>query len=305
MKKVSLIQVDGKWANLALMKLSTYHKQQGDEVKLNCSEADVVYISCIFTRNRAKALGIAQFHRSLGAKVYVGGSGVNLTTVLPEEIENAQPDFALYGLDYSLGFSSRGCIRNSETCPYCIVPRKEGMIREVGLNWIRHKRVKFLDNNFTASPKVFDKLAYIAENDLEVCFTQGLDIRLVTAEMAEALSKVNARTNNWKRPCFYFAFDHPELEVLVLKKIKLLAKHGIPPQRQTYFVLCGFDSTHEQDLRRVSVLHNQGCLAFVMKYHNKDAWLNKFANWVNYRYYRVCAFKDFDKTKWRKKHEKG
>ena len=297
--KVSLIQVDGKWANLALMKLSTYHKTKGDSVTLNGMLGDLVYISCIFIKNRAKALGIAQFYEKLGSVVHVGGSGIDLETTLPDEIENLQPDYSLYNLDYSLGFSSRGCIRS---CPWCIVPRKEGWIRKVGLDWIKHDKVKLLDNNFLASPKAVEKLNYFIESDSKVCFTQGNDIRLVTPKIANLLAKVNARNNSWKRRCYYFAFDYPELEPVILKKIKMLNEHGILSYCQLYYVLCGFNTTHEQDMRRISILHNQGCMAFVMKYHNKDDWLNKLANWCNQRYYKVCDFEDFDKTECR--HQK-
>ena len=237
----------------------------------------------------------------LGAKVQVGGSGIDLKTCLPEKIENIQPDFGLYNLDYSLGFSSRGCIRN---CKPCIVPRKEGWIREVGLDWIRHDKVKLLDNNFLASPKATEKLKYFIESGLKVCFTQANDIRLVTPKFADLLAQVNARNNSWKRRCYYFAFDYPELETIVLKKIRLLNEHGIPSYCQLFYVLCGFNTTHEQDIRRINLLHSQGCMAFVMKYHNKDEWLNKLANWCNRRYYKVCSFEDFDKTEWRKKEEK-
>jgi len=298
--RVSLIQVDGKWANLALMKLSSYHKARGDSVVLNGMSGDLVYVSCIFAKNRAKALGIAQFYENLGSEVHVGGSGIDLETVLPDEIENMQPDFSLYNLDYSLGFTSRGCIRD---CEWCIVPRKEGWIREVGYDWIRHDKVKLLDNNFLASPKSIEKLNYFIESDLKVCFTQGNDIRLVSPKVADLLAKVNARNNSWKRRCYYFAFDQPELEPVILKKIKLLNEHGIPSYCQLYYVLCGFNTSHEQDMRRISVLHNHGCMAFVMKYHNKDDWLNKLANWCNQRYYKVCNFKDFDKTEWRRKNK--
>jgi hypothetical protein len=295
-RKINLIQIDGKWPNIALMKLSTYHKTLDDSVYLNGVSGDLVYVSCIFTKNRAKALGLAEFHKSLGSSVFVGGSGVDLTASLRVEIENMQPDFDLYGLDYSIGFSSRGCIRN---CKPCIVPQKEGYIREVGLDWIKHKKVKLLDNNFLASPKAEEKLKNFVNEDLQVCFTQANDIRLVTPHFADLLAQVNARNNCWKRRCYYFAFDYPELEPIITKKIKLLNKHGIPSYTMLFYVLCGFNTTHEQDMRRIQILHNHNCMAFVMKYHNKSPVLNKFANWCNKRYYKVCNFEDFDKKKWR------
>lgn len=306
--RIGLIDIDGKWPNLALMKISAYHKSKGDDVVLDRTRADIVYISCIFSRNKSKALGIARLFRSFGSEVHIGGSGVDLKKCLPECIENIQPDFSLYGLDYSLGFSSRGCIRTKEECPACIVPEKEGNIRELGLSWIRHNRVKFLDNNFLASPAATEKLKFIAKGRLEVCFTQGLDIRLVT-RVTDMLSKVNARSNNWKRRRYYFAFDHPELEEVIIKKIDLLKRHGIPASAQFFYVLCGFDTTHLQDRRRVQILADRGCLPFVMKYQRRDKTLNLFANWVNGRFYRFCKFEKFSwATEWairKKKKARG
>lgn len=299
--KIGLVQVDGKWPNLALMKLSAYHKAKGDIARLNPAYADKLYVSAIFAKNRAKALGIAQFHKSLGSEVIVGGSGVDLKTELPSKIENQVPDYDLYGLDYSMGFTSRGCFRN---CEPCIVPKKEGFIREAPLDWIIHYRAKLLDNNFLASPKWKEKLRFFLDADLEVCFTQGLDVRLVNPENLKLLTEVKSRNNKWSRRCYYFAFDYPELEPVIKEKLPLLKDYGILPYSQLYYVLVGFNTSHEQDLQRINFLHKQGCMAFVMKYHNHDPFLNRLANWCNKRYYKVCRFEDFDKRKWREEHSK-
>jgi radical SAM superfamily enzyme YgiQ (UPF0313 family) len=296
--KVSLIQVDGKWPNIALMKLSTYHKAKGDKVALNLIGADKVYISAIFAQNRAKVLGLAQFHKILSKEVVIGGSGVNLKTELPSEVENQIPDYSLYGINYSMGFTSRGCPRK---CEPCIVPEKEGLIREAPMNWIQHKQAKLFDNNFLASPKWKEKLRYFQEQDIEICMTQAFDIRLVNNEVAKELAETKSRNNAFTRRCYYFAFDYPNLETVIDAKMKILKDYGIAPYCQSYFVLVGFNTTHEQDLRRVQFLHDKGAMAFVMKYHNKDPYLNKLANWCNKRYYKVCKFEDFNKREYRLK----
>ncbi len=309
--QILLIQIDGKWPNLALMKLSKYHKVKGDKVCLiwiNRREhygdevviPDKVYVSCIFTKNRATALGMAQFYRTLGAEVITGGSGINLKVNLPEEVENQIPDYELFGLDYSIGFSSRGCIRH---CKPCIVPEKEGYIRETPLNWIVHQKAKLLDNNFLASPNWKQKLREFRDRDIEICMTQAFDIRLVNEEVAKELSETKSRNNLFTRRCYYFAFDSPELEPIITEKLALLQDNGIRPYCQLYYVLVGYNTTHEQDLHRVEFLHKKGCMAFVMKYHNNDPWLNKLANWCNGRYYKVCEFKDYDKHKYHEKQK--
>ena len=120
--KVLLIDVDSKIPNLALMKISAYHKFNGDEVGFNVQNPDKVYISCIFSRNRTKAIGIPTLFRCV---CELGGYGIN-DKQLPSEVEHIMPDYDLYRCDYSFGFTTRGCIRN---CDFCIVPKKEGKIK--------------------------------------------------------------------------------------------------------------------------------------------------------------------------------
>lgn len=166
--KVLLVQVDGKMPNLALMKISSWHKKQGDKVFLqNLINPDKVYISCIFSQNRAKALGIAKM---FNCQVEVGGYGIN-DAQLPFDVEHTMPDYSLYGIRYSIGFTSRGCIRN---CPWCIVPKKEGNIKDhAPINefyvsaW---KKLILWDNNFLASPRWYENLREIITRKIKVSF---------------------------------------------------------------------------------------------------------------------------------------
>ena len=122
--KIGLCQVDGKMPNLALMKLSAWHKAEGDEVSwFSPLEAfDRVYAAKVFDFSPDNAY--------LPPSAIKGGTGYNLTTNLPAEVEAEFPDYGLYpACDYALGFTTRGCIRN---CSFCVVPRKEGRLRVVG-----------------------------------------------------------------------------------------------------------------------------------------------------------------------------
>jgi len=71
--KVLLINVDSKLPNLALMKLSAWHKARGDEVGFNVSEPDIVYASVIFKKNRHRTDGLKIWYP--GAEIHIGGSG--------------------------------------------------------------------------------------------------------------------------------------------------------------------------------------------------------------------------------------
>lgn len=275
--KVGLIQVDGKWWNLALLKLSAWHKKRGDEV---------TWID----------LTGYNFDRTYGSKIFMGGSGYDMKAKLPDDIEHVCPDYEQFNLDHSIGFTSRGCIRN---CEFCIVREKEGYIKEWAdfSKFVRHQKVVLLDNNFLASPNWKKKLEYIIANNMKVSFNQGLDIRLITEENAELLSKVKYYDYKFHRRRLYFAFDWPKLEPIIIKNVKVLNKHGIPSKHLMFYVLVNFSTTFEQDYRRFQVLDELGCLPFIMIYDKPNApqKTKDFARWVNKRYYKVVPFEEYDR----------
>jgi len=271
---VGLIQVDGKLPNIALMKLSKFHKDRGDNVKL-------IDLS---------TLNIDKWY---GSKIFMGGSGYNVNVKLPDCIDELVPDYELYNKDYSIGFTSRGCIRN---CGFCIVKEKEGSFKDEDMKWIKHSKVILIDNNFLASDKCIEKLKYFIDNKIKVCFNQGLDIRLITKEIIDVLKDVKYYDLNFNRRRLYFAWDDLAYEKYVIDGIKLLLDNGIRSSHLMFYVLCGFNTTFEQDYYRFKVLDDLGCLPFIMLYNNcKDKKLRDFSRWVNKRYYKVCKFEEYNK----------
>jgi hypothetical protein len=245
--------------NLALMKLSAYHKKQGDEVFLNfpLCQPDRTYASCVFTWNVGNTIG-------LPPDAVVGGVGFDLLKTLPEEVEHIMPDYSLYpGVNFSLGFTSRGCDRN---CPWCIVPSKEGKAKawaRIDEFWDRrHRGIVLLDNNILAVPtwrQTFDDL--IGEN-LWVDFNQGLDIRLVTEEVADYLTRLRTRQ-------LRFAFDSITYEDQVRKGIKLLLDVGINSRKLSFYVLYGFG--HDKTaVKRLKILQAFNVDIFPMAYRGPD-----------------------------------
>lgn len=271
--KVGLIQLDGKMPNLALMKLASWHKKRGDEVTII-------------------DLSDFKFDRTYASKVFVGGSGYDLKSELPPEIELQVPDYELFKTDYSIGFTSRGCIRD---CGFCIVREKEGMIREAPFDWVSHHKVILMDNNFLASPKWKEKLEYFIRQKLKVNFNQGLDIRLINQENAKLLSQVLYYDYKFKKRRLYFAFDDPKLENIVKEKVGILNDAGIPSAHIMFYELVGYNTNFEQDYRRFEVLNNLGVLPFIMIYNDRRdiPILRHFARWVNKRYYKVCTWEDY------------
>jgi len=292
--KVLLVQADGKWPNLPLMKLSTSHKRMGDQVFLGCCESpDQVYVSCVFTKNRDAAYGMARFYPE--AEIFFGGSGFNLSSKLPDEIEHEMPDYALYGIDYSIGFTSRGCIRN---CPWCIVPQKEGQIREHSqfeeFVHLDHSKVLLLDNNFLASPNCVEKLNWLHYSFCKVSFNQGLDIRLVTEEIAGLLADVKYCDGDFNERRLYFSFDQPAILEQVKKGIDFLNSAGIKSSSLMFYFLCNFNTTFEEEQERFKTLLDLGVDPFCMNYGTPDAERLDFARYVNsQRCARKMSFQEF------------
>ncbi len=264
--KILLIDIDSKIPNLALMKISAYHKSKGDTIFFGHEppDPDVVYISCIFAKNKSKALGIATRFKN----AIVGGSGVNYDT-LSDEIEFCMPDYDLYGIDYSMGFTSRGCIRN---CEFCIVPEKEGKIRanqniEDFLH-PDHKKVVLLDNNLLAAPNWKETLTYLTESNLHVSFCQGNDIRLIDEEKANLLADTKYYNFDFDKRRLYFAWDHIQLEDQIERGIQILKNAGISGDRLMFYVLMGFNTEVIQDRYRVERLHEWGVESYAMPYNN-------------------------------------
>jgi hypothetical protein len=341
--KIGIVDIDSIIPNLALMKISAKHKKKGDTVKLinhpeinptlYRNEFDKVYISVVFSNNIEKTKKYAGF---LKGNVEIGGYFFDKGKELSYDVEHIMPDYELYDgkvcrrcghnikkcrcrkgpepseMWYSMGFTTRGCFRK---CPWCIVPKKEGMIRantDIYEFWNpKHKHIDLLDNNPMGHKKQFEKIAkQIVKEDLTVSF-HGLDARILNDRNTETLSKLRIK------PEPRFAFDTMEAEDGVVRAIKLLKKHGI--KRALWYVLVGFDTTWNEDMYRVKLLKKYEQRPYVMRYKTvKDSnhplyrKYNLFSSWVNqYRFFSSMSFekfveltKDRSKIEYKKKYKK-
>ena len=269
--RVNLIDVDGSYPNLALMKLSAYWKANGADVLFNsCRPSDQVFISVVFSRNLPKAKKI---QRALGGTISGSGTG-DYSVVLPPEVEHQCPDYSLYSLDYSMGFTSRGCCRD---CSFCIVPAKEGAMVEWSplSEFVRHPKVVLLDNNFLASPLWRIKLQQMIDQRLKVDFNQGLDIRLLNEENTSMLAKLAP-------PYLRFAWDGMDLKPQVKRGIRLLRDAGFPINRNRigFYVLTGYNTTQKQDIHRLDFLHRLNINTHVQPFV-KNRENNRLSRWGN------------------------
>ena len=296
-----MIDTDSKegFPNLALMKLSAYHKARGDHVVFQKGlqyplfDYDRAFLSCIFHQNADKARDLI----AAMDNIVFGGSGFlpDFNIKLGSDIEHTLPDYDLYGVNFSMGFTSRGCFRK---CKWCIVPTKEGRIQDHApiSEFLdpRHDRILLLDNNYQSSPKWRENLDFIETHDLKVNFNQGLDMRLVDREFAEALASVKYYDWQFKSRRLHFAFDTMAIEPKIEKGLEILETAGIAPHRLMFYILIGFNTTPEQDLYRIEKVTEWGSLPYVMNYNqNPDPKLKDIARWVNRRYYQFIPFEKY------------
>lgn len=284
--KRRLINVDSKMPNLALMKISAHHGGlRFYDPLFDAHNTDKVYASKVFKFT-------PDYQYFPDCEIKRGGSGYDLETVLPNEIEHIYPDYFLYNCDYAIGFTSRGCPRK---CPFCIVPEKEGQPRstnDIYEFWNGQKRLVLLDNNLTALPEHFKLIVgQLIKEKIKVDFSQGLDIRLITPKMARLLSKVKT----FKQ--IHFAFDDIKSEKAVRRGIDILVNNGVSKNRLMLYVLIGFNSTPDEDLYRVQLLRELGVDPFVMPFDKHNRYQKDFARWVNHKaIFKTVKWKSYART---------
>ena len=281
MKRIGLYNVDSKIPNLALMKISAFHKERGDVVEpyspLFKEQYDKVYASTIFNFS-AKSLLDPE-------RMVIGGSAWDLHKDLPPEVERSAPDYSFFNYEHSIGFTMRGC---RFRCKFCVVPEKEGrpkMNSTIDEIWTQRASdfIVLLDNDFFGNPEWRERIAEISKHGLRVNFNQGLNIRIITDEQARALASVRFCNYHQTARQVHFAWDRFNDEKLIDAGIERVKAAGIRPAQMMFYVLIGFDTTPEQDYYRVMKLRGLGCDPFVMPYDKGDLYQRRFARWVNHK----------------------
>ena len=260
--------------NLALMKLSAYHKAKGDTVEwwIPMMQYDRVYSSKVFTFTPEEPM--------LPTDTIKGGTGYGVYVDLPDEVDAMYPDYTIYpDCKHAIGFLTRGCIR---ACPWCVVPKKEGGIRPYR-TWREIKRpdsrdIVFMDNNVLACEHGINQIKDMIGQDVRVDFNQGLDARLITPEVAELLSKLK-----WIR-FIRMSCDTDAMLDVVLRAIHLLEKNGVKPYRVFVYLLVQDIASAE---KRALALRKAGAEVFAQPYRDFEKNIEPtreqkaFARWVN------------------------
>jgi hypothetical protein len=276
LKTIGLIDVDGKhFPNLALMKISAWHKQKGDNVVFaSLGEYDKLYYSKVFTFTPDFQDGFIS-----GKEVVKGGTGYKNFDKLPDEIEHIQPDYKLYDCVSAYGFLTRGCIRE---CSWCVVPKKEGKLvanSDISEFIGNMKSAILMDNNVLASDHGLKQIEKIADMGIKIDFNQGLDARIIAGN--PDIAKLLARCK-WLKPLRMACDTRSQIDSIE-KATKLLRDAGCTPKN--YFIYCLVKDIDDA-LSRVDFLKRLNLDPFCQPYINfedgyVDPELKRFARWVN------------------------
>ena len=283
-RDVALLHADGKLPNFALMRLSTYFRERGANVRLvrpgdrraaMFGDHPVCFGSSIFDFS---TLARARLEREW-APIHWGGVGVRENSSLNEidstvDWDAVRPDYSLYpGYSFSLGYSQRGC---RMSCDFCKVPREEGRARSVAridAIWRGDpypRKIVLLDNDFFGVPEWRDNIQAIRDGGFEVSFSQGINIRLVDEAAARELATVKYRDNEFREPVLYTAWDSLRDEARFIRGVWQLEDAGIPAKNLRVYMVVGFaqGETWDDIQRRYWIMRNLGCEPYPMVYDN-------------------------------------
>lgn len=305
--KIGLYDVDSKnFPNLPLMKISAYHKSKGDTVEfINFLEHyDKVYVSKVFGDEYSQ-MDMTCINAD---EVVYGGTGFAIDIVdgkevyqkekdktLPTEIEHMYPDYSLYPeltKNKAYGFLTRGCCNN---CEFCIVSKKEGIcsvkVADLSEWWNGQKEIILLDPNILACKKRKELLQQLIDSKAKVDFTQGLDARFVTPEIAEMLKQIKTKT-------YHLAFDFMRNEKQIIKGLKTFVDVVKPnPRNAIVYILTNFNTTFEEDYYRIKMVEKVGLTPDVRVYRKNTAprLTRDLQRWCNNRFvYRTTPdFMDY------------
>lgn len=205
-------------------------------------------------------------------------------------------------LDYSIGFLTRGCIRQ---CSFCVNKGERVILPYSDLDDFVDESRPFIylwDDNFLCYKNWKELLQKLIDRGKPFQFRQGLDERIMNDERAEMLSKAPYHGD------FIFAFDQWKDHDLIVRKLKIWRKY-CPTRTTKFYLFCGYELTKEDDekiftdvyylFRRIQILMGFGCLGYVMRHadyenHRLGNIYTQIARWCNQpQFYKKMSFEEF------------
>lgn len=301
--EIGLYDVDShNFPNLPLMKISAYHKNKGDNVEFIdfLKHYDKVYVSKVFG-DEYSTMDMTCINAN---EIIYGGTGFAITIEdgketyhkdrdrnLPEEIEHIYPDYSLYPeltKNKAYGFLTRGCCND---CEFCIASKKEGRcsvkVADLSEWWNGQKEIVLLDPNILACRDRKELLQQLIDSKAKVDFTQGLDARFITVEVAEMLKRIKTKT-------YHFAFDFIDNADKIITGLKTFIDIVKPSSRKcSVYILTNFNTTFAEDWSRVKQVQKLGLTPDIRIYRKnslpKRHILRDMQRWCNNRFiYQSC-----------------
>lgn len=304
--RVRITQIDGKLPNLALMRISAFHKAQGDKVHFHRNaerellepDYDRVYGSAIFKFSDKK---INMFKAAFPDAI-LGGTGTFSTVDVADFCPGEEAyDYEIYPtFTASLGFTQRGCRLK---CGFCVVPNKEGKNHTVatihdiwrGEPWPKH--VHLLDNDFFGQPEEEWKarLREVRDGGFKICLNQGINVRLINEEGARELASVPYMDDQFKVPRLYTAWDNAKDFKIFFRGVDTLEKAGINPRHILAYMLIGYAKNETMaDIEwRFNEMKKRGIYPFPMRYDRTRRDLHDFARWAIRGIHNSCSFAEY------------
>jgi len=312
---IGLVDIDGhakkkKWGatcypNLALCKIARWHRMLGDQVEwaIPFIHYDRVYMSKVFNFSPDDLTCYD------ADEIIRGGTGYDIASQLPDEIDCMQPDYSIYpNVDKktAFGFLTRGC---PNKCPWCVVPVKEGRIRpymdidEIAIEG--RTNLVLMDNNILAAGDyAVEQLEKIIQRGYRIDFNQAMDARLVNDRFARLLAQCR-----WIDRRIRFGCDTPGQIKDCERAMQLINSYGYHGEYFLYTMLndnfqeC-YNRTHHWWLVNQQLRHGHtGRLVYPYAQPYRDPynpnrpipqWQKDMAGWVNKKqHFELFPFAEF------------
>lgn len=286
----------GCFLPVGLLKLATYHREMGDEIRLVRGNElprrfapDEIKVTSLFTYWSKHVWYTVRFYRNKfpHAKIVVGGIYASL---MPEhckksacdevfvgvhgEAEKEKPAYDLVDVDYQIVHTTRGCPRRCKFCgTWKIEPKftyKKSILDEICSN-----RIVFYDNNLLANPyveRILDELSRTKHEGRVIhCECQcGIDGRLLTpklARMVKAARFVNPR----------IAWDHRySKHAEIRRQLDLLIGAGYRAKDIYVFMLYNYGVSYCEMLKKLKKCREWGVQIADCRYRPLDQRFDEY-----------------------------